>query len=182
MISTYGDTELSNDPSAFRSRLRLADGPLDLSWHHCNTTAEFVAEIYARRCRVSQGDYNDARHSISYLLNELIENAVKFRYPGDVFIEATLNGKHFEVKVSNLVEPAISERFQSLLDGMVGRDPGELLIERIEANAEDANSSGSGLGLLTLMSDYGARLGWIFTGTDGNEPVRLETFAALELA
>jgi hypothetical protein len=182
MISQFGDTQLNNDQAAFRSQLRLADGPLELSWHHCGTTAEFVAEIYARRCRVNNGDYNDARHSISYLMNELLENAVKFRAAGDIIIEAAFEEKRFEVKVVNLVETTTSERFQALLAEMVDQDPGELLIARIEANAEDANSSGSGLGLLTLMSDYGAKLGWIFSGTDGKEPVRLETVAALELA
>lgn len=182
MISTFGDTLLNNQPTAFRSSLRLADGPLDLSWHHCGTTAEFFADIYARRCRATAGEFDDARHSISYLINELIENAVKFRAAGDVLVEATLEAKRFELKVINLVEAATAERFQALLAEMVDQDPGELLIARIEANAEDASSSGSGLGLLTLMSDYGARLGWIFSEASGKEPVRLETFAALELA
>ena len=61
------------------------------------------------------------------------------------------------------------------------RDPGELLIERIEENAENANSSGSGLGLLTLMSDYGARLGWRFQPAAEADAIRLDTYAALDI-
>ena len=38
-------------------------------------------------------------------------------------------------------------------------DPGDLLIQRIEANAA-GTGSGSGLGILTLMNDYGVRLTW----------------------
>lgn len=182
MVSTFGDSVLNNDPGAFAGQLRLADGPIDLAWHHCTTTAEFIAEVYARRRLATNGDYADARHSISYLVNELVENAIKFRAPGDVVLQTTLEERRFEIKVSNLIGVETAERFAALLAGMQGRDPGELLIERIEANALDAKSSGSGLGLLTLMSDYGVRMGWIFSQTDGKEQVRLETFAALELA
>ena len=64
---------------------------------------------------------------------------------------------------------------------IISRDPGELLIERIEANAADENSSGSGLGLLTLMNDYGARLGWDFRSSTSGSAVTLSTHAALTL-
>lgn len=182
MVSRFGDTDLNNSQSAFGSQLRLADGPIDLSWHHCSTTAEFVGEVYALRCRSQDLDYNDARHSIGYLVNELLENAVKFRAGGDITVQTSLEENRFELTVANLIGAETADRFQGLLSGIVGRDPGELLIERIEANAEDANSSGSGLGLLTLMSDYGVRLGWNFRKVAAGEPIRLETFAALELA
>ncbi|MEK1850672.1 MAG: ATP-binding protein, partial [Phyllobacterium sp.] len=61
-------------------------------------------------------------------------------------------------------------------------DPGELLIRRIEANAERVDMSGSGLGLLTLMSDYNARLAWVFSQPDDNNLVCLEVFASLPIA
>ena len=67
-----------------------------------------------------------------------------------------------------------------LLGEITAGDPGEMLIKRIEANA--AGAGGSGLGLLTLMSDYGARLSWKFqpNGTP-NGPVYTETLARLRL-
>jgi len=64
----------------------------------------------------------------------------------------------------------------------VARDPGELLIERIEANAAEPFGSGSGLGLLTLMNDYGARLGWTFRQETPEDPILLHTFAELALS
>jgi hypothetical protein len=71
-----------------------------------------------------------------------------------------------------------------MLAELTASDPGELLIARIEANAADAGASGSGLGLLTLMNDYGARLGWIFhdAGAGAGGPIGLDTFAALDLS
>lgn len=182
MVTSFGDIDLNNSPSSFSSHLRLADGPIDLSWHHCSTTAEFVGEFYALRCRSRDMAYNDARHSIGYLVNELLENAVKFRAGGDITVQASLEENRFELAVANQISTTTADRFQGLLAGIAGRDPGELLIERIEANAEDANSSGSGLGLLTLMSDYGVRLGWSFRKVAAAESIRLETFAALDVA
>ena len=182
MIATFGDTEFKNDASAFGSRLRLADGPLELNWHHCSVTSEFIGDFFALKRGAAGADYNEAHHSIGYLVNELLENAVKFRLPGEVLVESTLEDGCFEVKVTNMIDEATSERFSALLEEITSCDPGELLIQRIEANAEDASSSGSGLGLLTLMSDYGARLGWRFSSPAAGQPVRLETFAALDLA
>jgi hypothetical protein len=182
MLAQFGDIQSSNGAEAFGHRLRLADGPLDVQWHHCTITAEFLGDLYALRCAATGLDAHDARHSIGYLANELMENAVKFRTPGDILVQSSLQGARFEIRVINLIDEATSARFQPLLGELTSRDPGELLIERIEANAEDASSGGSGLGLLTLMNDYGARLGWTFSRDKPAGAIRLETLAALDLA
>jgi len=182
MLKQLGTMQLMNGAAAEAGRLRLADGPLELSWHHCSTTSDFMGDFFANLARRSDADYNDARHSIGYLVNELLENAVKFRAPGDITVEATLENGNFEIRVANFVEEGNAARFQSLLEEIVSRDAGELLIERIEQNAADPLSSGSGLGLLTLMSDYGVRLGWRFLRDSPSGPVELETYAALTLS
>jgi hypothetical protein len=182
MTTTFGHTDLVNGAGAVGNRLRLADGPIDLSWHHCGTTSEFLGDFFALSHARSAHAYNEARHSIGYLVNELLENAVKFRAPGDVVVESSLQDGRFEIRVANLVARETAERFAGLLAELTTRDPGELLIERIEANAADSSSSASGLGLLTLMSDYGARLGWTFEDAAEGGQVRLETFASLELS
>ncbi len=182
MSISFGSIELSNGAGALGNRLRLAEGPMELSWHHCGLTSEFLGEFFALSHARAGNDYNEARHSIGYLVNELIENAVKFRSPGDIFVDSSLEDGRFEIKVTNLIESGTADRFKALLSELRSRDPGELLIERIEANAEDATSAGSGLGLLTLMSDYGARLGWRFRDTSEDGRIGLETFASLDLA
>ena len=182
MMMQFGETELPDGDGLLSSRLRLTEGPLDLSWHHCATTSDFLGSFFAGRASTNNFDSIDARHSISYLVNELLENAVKFRAPGDIFLESGLLGDKFRVRVSNLVAEDTAKRFQDLLKELTARDPGELLIERIEENAMDPDSKASGLGLLTLMNDYGARLGWRFKRDDASGPVSLETFASLSLA
>ncbi|AZO01384.1 ATP-binding protein [Mesorhizobium sp. M9A.F.Ca.ET.002.03.1.2] len=164
------------------SRVQLFDGPLELSWHHCATTSDFIADTFATRFQPSRNDYKEVRHSIGYLINELIENAVKFRAPGGIMIEASMDSETFKVKVSNVVDGEVATGFQGFLSEITAGDPGDLLIQRIEANAADPEMTSSGLGLLTLMSDYGARLAWIFSPTDENGRICLETYASIAIS
>ena len=182
MIQQFGHTDSANGAAADLSKLRLSEGSLDISWHHCSTTADFLGDFFAVQAKAGDPELNEIRHAIGYLVNELLENAVKFRAPGDIEIEAHFYDTTFGLSVQNRVHSETAERFQALLTEITSRDPGELLIERIEQNAADPSSSGSGLGLLTLMSDYGARLGWKFIHDEAAGPVELQTYAALSLS
>lgn len=180
-MKQFGSTEHSNDAGAFGLDVVISDGPLGVSWQHASETCEFLGDVFALRHARNGADYTDARHSIIYLVNELLENAIKFRVPGSIRVRCSLQDGNFELTVSNDTSPDVANRFQSLIEEIISRDPGELLIERIEANAADENSSGSGLGLLTLMNDYGARLGWDFRASTSGAAVTLSTHAALTL-
>ncbi|GLS22255.1 ATP-binding protein [Labrys miyagiensis] len=179
MTTLYGPAEIVIGMKESVSRVRLFDGPLDLRWHHCATTSDFIADLFALPFHASRNDYREVRHNIGYLVNELIENSIKFREPGEIRVEAAMDVDCFKVKVSNVVSTEAAASFQALLAEITTGDPGDLLIERIEANAADPETSGSGLGLLTLMSDYGARLAWIFSPVDDGRRVYVETFAAI---
>lgn len=181
MSQQFGDTARNNGPSAFALQVVLSEGPLGVSWQHASETCEFLGDVFALHRAKAGADYNEARHSIIYLVNELLENAIKFRAPGDIRVHCSLEGSNFELTVSNDTAPETASRFQALIEEITTRDPGELLIERIEANAADETSSGSGLGLLTLMNDYGARLGWDFRTAPSAPAVTLSTHATLTL-
>jgi hypothetical protein len=181
MITSYGYTDY--DPSSFeaRNRIEFPVGPLHMTWQHCSQTAEFLGEFFAVQARQRRFNENEARYNIAYLANELLENVVKFRTPGDVELESAIDGSTFRMMISNWLAAETASRFQGKLKELLARDPGELLIERIEANAAEPLGTASGLGLLTLMNDYGARLGWTFRQTAPGEPIHLRSFAALAL-
>lgn len=181
MVEDFGETAASNGGDATRFCLTLMAEPLDLSWHHCGVTSDFLGEYFSRSCDRSI-DAVDARHSISYMINEILENAIKFRHGGDIEIRSSLEGETFEIQIVNCVNPDTATRFQAHLTDLLQREPGELLLERIEENALNPDSSGSGLGLLTLMSDYGAKLGWSFVSERVSEGVELTTYASLRLS
>jgi hypothetical protein len=181
MVEDFGQAVASNGGNATRFCLTLRAEPLELSWHHCGVTSDFLGEYFSRSC--GRGiDAVDARHSISYMINEILENAVKFRHGGDIEIRSSLEEDLFEIQIVNCVDPETATKFQTHLAGLLEREPGELLLERIEENALNPESSGSGLGLLTLMSDYGAKMGWSFASERVSEGVELTTYASLRLA
>lgn len=180
MSILFGETTPENSTSAFAMSVVLAE-PLGVSWQHASATCEFLGDVFARRCARGGQDYTEARHSIIYLVNELLENAIKFKSPGNIELRCSLESGTFEAVVSNHTSHDTAARFQSLLSEMTTRDPGELLIERIEANAADEGSSASGLGILTLMNDYGARLGWSFRDQHAGSGLVVSTHASLTL-
>lgn len=176
VLGIYDLTEASFPSGAC---LTLSDGPLQLGWRHSGLTSDFIAEAMAMPFAASKARYADIHHSIGYLSNELIENAVKFRQPGKIIIEAGITAEVFMIRVRNEIDKNTSARFQALLTKMLSGEPGDLLIRQIEANAA-SDATGSGLGLLTLLADYDARMAWEFE-TSGKDRVRLTTTASLAL-
>ncbi|TCU15411.1 slr1658 superfamily regulator [Rhizobium sullae] len=177
----YGQEHLASFDTTRAVQLRLLDGPLDLAWKHSSMTSDFIAEMIALRFRPSKRRYNQVRHDISYLTNELIENAIKFRASGEIAIEAVAEGDNFKMRVSNFVDRETAIKFQQLLSNITQGDPSDLLIQQIEASAATIGS-GSGLGLLTLMSDYQADLAWLFEEDSPRNRAKLETYAAMPIS
>lgn len=175
-----GTRDLAIEDDASICRLQLFDGPLELSWHHCATTSDFISDLCVLRTRLPFQQVRDVRHSVAYLANELIENAVKFRASGDVGVQAAITDRTFTIKVRNRIGAAAAQRLQALVSGLVAGDAADLLIQKIEANAQSGTGE-SGLGLLTLMSDYGVRLAWTFEPVDRADEVCLETCAMLPI-
>ncbi len=161
MTTLFGTPDIAIGMKESVSRVRLFDGPLDLSWRHCATTSDFIADLFALRFQSSRNDYMEVRHSIGYLVNELIENAVKFRAPGEIVIEASMDSECFKLKVSNDVDGENASEFKSLLADITVGDPRDLLIQRIEANAANPDMSA----LRTRIADVDERL-WRTAGLD----------------
>jgi hypothetical protein len=163
------------------ARVIFREEPLGMGWVHCGPTAEFFGTLIAGVAGKSGHDANEVRHSVSYLANELLENAVKFRArgTGDVRLEVRFDRSTFELVLSNFTEEKAASGLRAFLADLETRDPGELLMERIEANAADESNMGSGLGILTLLNDYGVRLGWTLEQEAPGSVVHVEIYAGL---
>ena len=181
MSMSFGETAQTNSTGGFGISVVLKEGQLGRSWKQAGATSEFLGEVLATQSAKSGLDYSEARHAIIYLVNELLENAIKFSSPGDVEVRCSLEDSTFELAVINRINPDLVSGFQVLLAELTTRDPGDLLIERIEANAADETSSASGLGILTLMNDYGVRMGWHFSDAPAGSAIVLRTHASLSL-
>lgn len=184
MEGTIGEYREPTDAGP-RVTLVFYPGAFPVKWNQCSVTADFFAEYFADvgdSGLVEEAARRDFVGSVGYVLNELIENAVKFCAGGTVVIDAGVEQNEFVVVVSNQIVGAAVDglrlKFAELLDG----DPAELLMQRVEENAANPDLTTSGLGFLTMLSDYKARLGWRFDPAPGNpDNALLKTTARLQV-
>jgi hypothetical protein len=143
-------------------------------WRNNRLSAYFVADYLSTFLPVDDDDPRSERRkeeckgAVSYIANELLENAMKFHNPSEQY--PIRFGIHFiedlEVKVllfaKNALAPDMQDKYQVFIKELISSDPGELYVLQLERSAEDENSQSSGLGLLTMINDYSAKLGWKF--------------------
>jgi len=154
-------------------------------WKNKNRSADFLADYFANffpgdeeapKQTATQGEM---RSAIGYIANELLENAIKFNHDPacHMGIQLHLFNSSLVFVSTNSMAPEDVEPFQVSIRKLLAGDPGEMYLERLESNAL-SDGEGSGLGLLTMLHDYGAVLGWRFQaghGPGGQPSVVLST-------
>lgn len=175
VIGDYKDSIVNNLDVFY---MEINCDQLSLHWSQCHQLADFLSSYFA--CFFPDRETeNDMTQSISYVMNELTENAVKFRSQGDVFISSGIVDEEISIIICNQISTDTANGFQTLLNEITSEDPGELLIKRIEQNAMDSSRKASGLGLLTIMNDYKGKLGWTFESGDDKEHITVRTMVRL---
>jgi hypothetical protein len=105
---------------------------------------------------------------ISYVANELIENAIKFsdeHSKAPVTISLYLYESSITLLSRNHTTAERSLRFREHIQLILEHDVDFLYTQRLEQiSLEPSNESC--LGLISIMADYGVRLGWQFAPSD----------------
>jgi hypothetical protein len=143
--------------------------PIQQRWRNNGLSADFLAD-YLTTFFPGDDSAAAARHAeikgaVSYVANELLENAMKFSYAPSqhaVSIELYLEADAISLYVMNSIDPHAVESFQSFLQRLLTEDTNDLYVELLTRNAEDSGADQSGLGYLTMLNDYGATLAWQF--------------------
>jgi hypothetical protein len=145
--------------------------PLQQRWHNNGLSADFMADYLAAffpRRQATASKINskvEVKSAVSFIANELLENAMKFNdwtsdYPISITLQLQAEGLVFLAK--NSIPRESTENFQAYIQVLTASDPKQLLLRQLEKNVENENSTSSGLGLLTMLSDYLAKIGWKF--------------------
>jgi len=180
MDTILGNIEATPQAAGSALVLQFDLARMPIRWALCAVIADFYSEYL-----VASGALDrlavEQRHSIGYVLNELVENAVKFNAGPRIAVEVSRRPEGLVLTVSNGLKLAEMDRVKASFSSLIAGDPGELLLRKIEQNALGGDG-GSGIGYLTLMSDYGVVLGWRFE-RDAEDPgmVTLSTVAQLSL-
>jgi len=179
------------DPAHLSARLALQLHPssFPVPWEQSGATANFVASWFldSRAAAEHLGDdevlHSQWRGSLSYVFNELLENALKFHIGDDpIDLHLGVDGDQLAILVRNTATIEQGEALPARVEPLVYEDPTELLIARVEANV-DGDDSSSGLGFLTMRTDYDVTLGWrIQTTPTNNAQVWVWTSAKLPIA
>ncbi len=176
MYKTFGDFIKAFPPD--RDSLELSFTPtserIKHRWRSQRLSSHFIADYFVNFLPLAEGDpeaerrIKETKGAVSYVTNELLENAMKFN------LEAANSkvrfGIHFidddEIAAvmfaSNQVNRAGAEKFQIFIEKLLSADPEEMYLQQVEASVEDENAEMSGLGFLTMLNDYQAKLGWQF--------------------
>ena len=172
MIQTFGDFI---EQSASPEYLIIGFSPSSISmkqrWRNNGLSADFLADYLTSFFPGNEDEPStidrqaEIKSAVSYIANELLENAMKFNdetseYPIDIKLQLESDGVIFSV--ANSIHPQAVGKFQAYIQHLLASEPSELYMEQLEKNAADDNCTGSGLGLLTMLSDYTAKIGWKF--------------------
>lgn len=139
------------------STLELRFVPLDyvMHWHRCGLAADYFAAHVA----YTFDNRDAAREVLATVVNELLENAVKFS--SDKSLPASLGLNHFgdwlAIETRNRTDARRAAALDVLVRDFAAQPAEALFLARIESPASSATSP-SGLGLLVLKKDYGVRL------------------------
>ncbi|MBD0308088.1 MAG: ATP-binding protein [Microcoleus sp. T1-bin1] len=172
MIQTFGDfIELPPSQEYLIIGFSPSSIPLKQRWRNNGLSADFMADYLATFFPGSEDDIStfdrqaEIKSAVSYIANELLENAMKFNnetseYPIDIKLQLESDGVIFSVV--NSISPQAVDKFQAYIQQLLACDPSELYIQQLEKNAADESCTDCGLGLLTMLTDYTAKIGWKF--------------------
>lgn len=147
--------------------------PLKKRWRNNRLSAYFIADYFTTFLPLDDSQIEEQKRiqeskcAVSYIANELLENAMKYN-----FEEAHSQikfGVHFlqnesliaVVFASNSVTLDNQIKLENFIKILEENDPETLYIEHLEKNALEEDDC-SGLGILTMINDYHARIGWKF--------------------
>ena len=190
MIQTFGDF-IESTPSHEYLIIGFSPSsiPLKQRWRNNGLSADFLADYLTTFFPGNEDDPStidrqaEIKSAVSYIANELLENAMKFNdeasdYPIDIKLQLKSDGLIFSV--ANTIPPQAVGKFQAYIQQLLAGEPSELYIQQLEKNAADESCTDSGLGLLTMLSDYSAKIGWKFQ-TVHKEPEVITVTTMVEL-
>lgn len=151
--------------------------PLKHRWRNNGLSADFMADYFAtfftgnEEANPEIATQEQVKSAVSFIANELLENAMKFNdeaLPQPISIRLQMDSHRLVFLATNSVHPQKVKKFQQFIQELITSDPSELYLRHLEKDMEDINENSSGLGLLTMINDYQAKLGWKFEMVEQN--------------
>jgi hypothetical protein len=140
--------------------LKLTHADLLKIWKRCGLTANYGASYLASSCP----EKKDVMNSVSMILNELLENAAKYsdEEMGSIELTITLSGNSAILQVDNIIDEQRYMIFRKFADKITSCDDvNSLYMEKLQSFGDDDGMK-SGIGLLTVLSFFNPKMGFLF--------------------
>lgn len=160
-IETIGDFPV-DDAASRRFLVTLADASMCEWWKPLEAGAGTVDTAFGELLRgmakvMSAKGNEEVPAALAYATNELMDNAIKFNQGGAIDLTIGLGNSGIFCIVCNQVAIESLADLRSKFQQLILQDAGELLRKQLET---EFSSGDSGIGYLTLIHDYDARLSW----------------------
>jgi hypothetical protein len=148
-----------------------SSGPVRARWRNNGLSADFLGDYVTtflpseEPVSTFESRQKAIKHAVSFVANELLENAMKYHQrEGNVPIRMhlELSSDQVTVSVSNGASTSQAEKYLTFVARLREGNADEMLLAQQEESAMNSEASISSLGLLTMVSDYSARLDWRF--------------------
>lgn len=170
MTEIFGDFEDHLLPSQEYVRIQFSpsSAPLQQRWRNNGLSANFMADFLLNFFPNPDLDIDLAHQrdeiqgTICYVANELLENAMKFtddtvQYP--ISLTLYLLSDRLVLVSTNGISVTSQWQLRAFIQRLVSSNPRQLYAEQL-ANSAQAIDRSAGLGILTIIHDYAATIGW----------------------
>jgi len=167
--------------------------PLQERWQNNGLSADFIAEYFrvffiGKLTAIDPDDeeiiISNVKDTVKYVANELLENAMKFQnesLPFTAKIGLSLYDDKLVFYVTNCIYEQQVEPFQEFIKILLNGNPQELYFKTMRSNALGDDNNRSGLGLLSMICDYSAKLSWKFEAIQTPPVTVVTTMVLLEI-
>ena len=156
--------------------------PIQLRWKTNGLSADFLGDyvknFFPGDTSAALSKQTEVRSAVSFIANELLENAMKYSYKEagqPVNLEVNLFSDRLIFLSKNSLHQNAIANFQSFIQEITTGDISEMYINQVEKSAVNDDAESSGLGYLTMIMDYEAKLGWKFEQAENNADVTIVT-------
>jgi hypothetical protein len=145
--------------------------PLRSRWRNNGLSADFLGDYVltflpaSGSLAATESRQKEIRQAVTYIANELLENAMKYHEPLvniPIGIHLELTSEHITVSAGNGIGFLQAAAYKAFVEDILREDAADLFVRQVEDSLKSKESNRSGLGLLTMINDYGAQLGCRF--------------------
>jgi hypothetical protein len=163
--------------------------PRNRRWGNYGLSADFLGDYFSAFFpgdEISDSKINrreTVKAAVSYIANELIENAVKYtEEDAGLPISIALHLYEHEIifRATNYAHQRSVEKYQRFIQKFLSSDLEEFYTSQLEKTA--LGSGESSMGILTMSNDYEAKFGWMFQGHESKpDIIQVVVMASLDI-